>query len=210
MGKQAKASVQSGGGTQGKPAPVSKPATTAALIVEAYRALSLTSGQIGKIGEGLVYRIATLQSDGELVFYKPEDDNEGTDWIAKRRYRGADIKVQVKAREPQRPNGAVEVSIDAASLPPDDPKLVTILQFDAARPEAALICWVIPSGDFRRLSSFSAGQYQALLSPAPNARDRWVKYRHELQEIADVFTAHLDDIEKREARRLRPSRRAKP
>lgn len=204
MGNRLRQTSQSGPRGKRNLSAAGRRAAVAAAIQAAYRSLALSSGQLGKIGEGLVYNVATLQSDGELVFYTPVDDNEGTDFIVKRRYRAAVIKLQVKARESQRTTGAFEVSIRASTIPPADPKLLVVVNFAPGPPDADLTVWVIPSGDFARFASLSAGQYQALLSPSPNARDRWVKYRHEMRGIALVFLALLDEAEPREHRARRP------
>lgn len=177
---------------------VGRRAAVTAAIKAAYDSLALSSGQLGKIGEGLVYSVATLQSEGELDFYIPVDDNEGTDFIVKRRYRGADLKLQVKARKSQRPTGAFELSIRASTLPAADPKLLVVINFVPGRADSDVTVWVIPSTAFAKFASLSGGLYQALLSPAPNARDRWVEYRHEMREIAGVLMAFLEDAERRD------------
>lgn len=206
LGKRLRPITQGGLGGKRKLSAARRRAAVAAAIKAAYRSLALSSGQLGKIGEGLVYKVATLESDGELVFYTPVDDNEGTDFVVKRRYRAAVLKLQVKARESQRTTGAFEVSIRASTIPPNDPKLLVVVNFVPGRPDADLTVWVIPSAAFAKFASLSAGQYQALLSPSRTARDRWVKYRHEMREISAVFLALLDEAERGE----KPTRRPGP
>jgi len=167
----------------------------------AVRAARLTSGALGKLAENLVWEAGTLGSDGELVFYTPVADNEGTDFLVKRRHRRAVIKLQVKGRKSQRKSGAFEVSIDAATIPPSDPKSIVVVHFPDAGGGDAVTIWVIPSADFARLSSFSADQYQALLSPAPTSRDRWIGYRHRIPNLAGILGALLDEARAGRGRR---------
>ncbi len=178
----------------------------AGAIAKALRSPRLTSSQIGKICEKLVWEAAMWGSNGRIVPYPPYDDNEGTDGLLKRRYRPATIAVQVKGRLSQRPNGAFELSVDARDIPRSDPKRIVVVHLPKKGPRGQVTVWVFSSATFRRLASFSVGKYQALLSPSPTARDRWISYRRDVYELAEVFGKLLD----REARlrRLRRRRRS--
>jgi hypothetical protein len=191
-----------------KPSEARKRRLIRAAVAEAYEAVEralatrgLTSAQAGKIAEELVWKVATIQSDGDLLFYPPKVDVEGTDDIVKVAYRAADIKVQIKARVSQRATGAFELSIDVEKIPASDPKYILAIHFDLERPQDDIVIWWIPSARFRKLASRSSGQYQALLSPAPNSRDRWVKFRNELREVAAILLSAIAEEDRRQKRR---------
>jgi hypothetical protein len=153
----------------------------------------------GTIFENRVFEGLTEFSNGEIVCYRPIADVEGTDLIVKRRHQAPVLKLQIKGRTAHRRGGAIELGIPVSELPEADPKYVVVLDYHPGRAELGAFLWVIHSADFLRLSSRSVGFCKALLSPSPVARDRWVDYRYNVDDLAWVIGVLLDAAERGEA-----------
>src|ERR1700730_4296664 len=137
--------------------------------------MPLSDTQVGRAGEQLFAAIASLTSDGELEFYRPETDDDHRDLEVGRKGRLGAAYVQVKSRTAVGPDGYLRVHVDFPDRNPlDSPGFIyAILLLDRT---SIVSAWIIPSPDFNRVAEHAttgAGGLQLNFYARPAGDDRW-------------------------------------
>ena len=152
--------------------------------------MPLSDTQVGRSGEQLLAAIATLTSDGELEFYRPETDDDHRDLEVGRKGHLGAAYVQVKTRRQVGPDGYLRVHVEfPTGQPIDHPAFIyAVLLIDQTGIEAA---WLVASPDFNRLaeqSRNSAGILQLNFYAHPaNPDDRWASYRYAASQLGPAL-----------------------
>jgi hypothetical protein len=82
--------------------------------------MPLSDTQVGRAGEQLFAAIASLTSDGELEFYRPETDDDHRDLEVGRKGHMGAAYVQVKSRTQVGADGYLRVHVEFPSGVPID------------------------------------------------------------------------------------------
>lgn len=147
---------------------------------------------LGTVGEDRFFEALLVLGRGDFVCYPPRSDMEGIDFLVKRRWKAGSVAVQVKTRDYRDPHGTIPVAIDQQDLPADDPKLIVVLDYDEALARLREFCWVIPDDVYRDAATLTHGNYDILLSPKRNSRDRFVDYRYNVGDLPWVIGTYID------------------
>jgi hypothetical protein len=158
--------------------------------------MSLSDTQVGRAGEQLFAAIASLTSDGELEFYRPETDDDHRDLEVGRKGHMGAAYVQVKSRTAVGPDGYLRVHVEFPDgVPIDHPGFiyaVLLLQTTGIQ-----TTWLVPSPDFNRLaerSTTKAGTLQLNFYARADAEDRWSKHRLSPEQLGPAMLALLENI----------------
>ena len=163
--------------------------------------MPLSDTQVGRSGEQLLAAIATLTSDGELEFYRPETDDDHRDLEVGRKGHLGAAYVQVKTRRQVGPDGYLRVHVEfPTGQPIDHPGFIyAVLLIDQTGIEAA---WLVASPDFNRLaehSKNSAGTLELNFYAHPaDPADRWAAHRFQPADLGPgllVIVAALPEAE---------------
>lgn len=159
--------------------------------------MPLSDTQIGRSGEQLLAAIATLTSDGELEFYRPETDDDHRDLEVGRKGRLGAAYVQVKTRRQVGPDGYVRVHVEfPTGRPIDHPGFIyAVLLISQTGIE---IAWLVASPDFDRLAERSRATSGALhlnfyAHPA-NPEDRWAPHRFEAAALGRALLGLIASV----------------
>ena len=85
--------------------------------------MTLSDTQVGRAGEQLLAAVASLTSDGELEFYRPETDDDHRDLEVGRKGHMGAAYVQVKSRTRRRRAGPPRPRLRGARGEPPGPLL---------------------------------------------------------------------------------------
>src|SRR5260221_9535643 len=116
--------------------------------------MQLSDHQVGRAGEQLFAAIASLTSDGEFEFYRPEPDDDHRDLEVGRKGHMGAAYVQVKSRTAVGPDGYLRVHVEfPTGVPIDHPGFIyAVLLLSQTAIETT---WLVPSPDFNRLAEHS-------------------------------------------------------
>ena len=157
--------------------------------------MPLSDTQVGRAGEQLFAAIATLTSDGELEFYRPETDDDHRDLEVGRKGRMGGAYVQVKSRTAVGADGYLRVHVEfPTGKPIDHPGFIyAVLLID---PDTIETAWIVPSPDFNRLSehSMTAGALQLNFYARPQADDRWAAFRSPAPQVGPRLLQLIDAV----------------
>jgi hypothetical protein len=158
--------------------------------------MPLSDTQVGRAGEQLFAAIASLTSDGELEFYRPETDDDHRDLEVGRKGHMGAAYVQVKSRTAVGPDGYLRVHVEFPSGQPiDHPGFIyAVLLLQTTAIKAA---WLVPSPDFNRLtehSTTSGGTLQLNFYARPDKEDRWSTHRLTADRLGPALLALLDAV----------------
>ena len=155
--------------------------------------MPLSDTQVGRAGEQLFAAIASLTSDGELEFYRPETDDDHRDLEVGRKGHMGAAYVQVKSRTQVGADGYVRAHVEFPSGKPiDHPGFIyaVLLLTDTAIATA----WPIPSPDFNRIaerSTTKAGTLQLNFYARAETEDRWSKHRLTAERLGPALLGLL-------------------
>jgi len=154
--------------------------------------MPLSDTQIGRSGEQMLAAIATLTSDGELEFYRPETDDDHRDLEVGRKGHLGAAYVQVKTRRQVGPDGYLRVHVEfPGGQPIDHPGFIyAVLLISTTGIETA---WLVASPGFNRLAERSTAASGALqlnfyAHPA-NPDDRWAAHRYQPAQLGPALLA---------------------
>ncbi|MHB8588866.1 MAG: hypothetical protein ACYDA0_08455 [Candidatus Dormibacteraceae bacterium] len=140
--------------------------------------MKLSDVQAGRIGEYLLAVYAMLTSDGELVTFQVEADDDHRDLVVAAKGRNAFASLQAKACFTLGASGFVQSNATyfETSIPTDPSWIyVVVLVLDLA----PVVWWLVPAPDFNRLSS---------RAPARQGREVELHFRAHPQGT-DAFSA---------------------
>jgi len=155
--------------------------------------MALSDTQVGRAGEQLFAAIASLTSDGELEFYRPETDDDHRDLEVGRKGHMGAAYVQVKSRTQVGPDGYLRVHVEfPTGVPIDHPGFIYAILL-LTRTEIATT-WLVPSPAFNRLaerSTTKAGTLQLNFYARPEAVDNWSAHRFTAEQLGPALLALL-------------------
>jgi hypothetical protein len=141
--------------------------------------MALSDTQVGRAGEQLLAAIASLTSDGELEFYRPETDDDHRDLEVGRKGHMGAAYVQVKSRTEVGADGYFRVHVQFPDGKPiDHPGFIYALLLLGRT--GIRTAWILPSPDFNRLAErtqTSGGALQLNFYARPAEDDRWSPWR---------------------------------
>jgi hypothetical protein len=155
--------------------------------------MALSDTQVGRAGEQLFAAIASLTSDGELEFYRPETDDDHRDLEVGRKGHMGAAYVQVKSRTQVGPDGYLRVHVEfPTGVPIDHPGFIyAVLLLTNTEIKTA---WLIPSPDFNRIaerSTTKAGALQLNFYARAEAEDRWSAHRLTAERLGPALLVLL-------------------
>ena len=156
--------------------------------------MPIPKSALGTVGEDEFFELVVVLGRGDFVCYPPRADFEGNDFLVRRRHRPAALAVQVKTRDYHDKMGNLTVAVEAEALPEGDPKLVVVFEYFTETAQFGRFAWAVPDSKYRELSTLTAGKYEATLSPKSGARDRWVDYRYNREDLPWVVGFYLDQL----------------
>src|ERR1700730_9824833 len=116
--------------------------------------MPLSDTQVGRAGEQLFAAIASLTSDGELEFYRPETDDDHRDLAAGRKGHMGAAYIQVKSRTQVGADGYLRVHVEfPGGVPIDHPGFIYAVLL--LTNTAIATAWLVPSPDFNRTAERS-------------------------------------------------------
>ena len=140
--------------------------------------MALSDTQVGRAGEQLLAAIASLTSDGELEFYRPETDDDHRDLEVGRKGHMGAAYVQVKSRTEVGADGYLRVHVVfPGGKPYDDPGFIyAFLLLSKTEIETA---WILTSVDFNQTAERTTqdGALQLNFYARPGSEDRWSGWR---------------------------------
>jgi hypothetical protein len=146
--------------------------------------MALSDTQVGRAGEQLLAAIASLTSDGDLEFYRPETDDDHKDLEVGRKGHLGAAYVQVKSRTEIGADGYFRVHVVFPDGKPyDDPGF--IYAFLLLSKTGVEIAWILASPDFNRTAERSTqdGALQLNFYARPAEDDRWSGWRATAPEL---------------------------
>ena len=159
--------------------------------------MSLSDTQVGRSGEQLLAAIATLTSEGELEFYRPETDDDHRDLEVGRKGHLGAAYVQVKSRTQVGRDGYLRVHVEFPDgRPIDHPGFIyAVLLLSRTGIEAG---WIVPSPEFNRIAehtSTRAGSVQLNFYAHPaDPGDRWAACRHAAEALGPALLALVASV----------------
>lgn len=148
---------------------------------------SLTSTQIGAIGEAVVAVGLTLASGGRLAPFKPFADDDGIDLLIYDKLTKLALPVQVKSRTKFDNEKAQTVQFDVQRSTYTDQGGSYL--FAVVLDGSAMVCsWLVPMSDLRHSARSTKNKLSIVPSAKPTSNDRYTPYRrHSFEDAA----AHL-------------------
>jgi len=148
--------------------------------------MSLSDTQVGRAGEQLLAAIASLTSDGELEFYRPETDDDHKDLEVGRKGHLGAAYVQVKSRTEVGPDGYFRVHVVFPKGQPPYDQRGFIYAFLLLTRTGVDTAWILASTDFNRTAertTTSDGALQLNFYARPAEDDRWSGWRATAPEL---------------------------
>lgn len=146
---------------------------------------SLTSTQIGAIGESVVAVGLILASQGRLAPFKPFADDDGIDLLIYDKETKRVLPIQVKSRTKFDNDKAQTVQFDVQTSTFTDEggsHLLAVL-LDGADLSC---CWLIPMRDLQAAARVGKNKLTIVPSAKPTSKDRYTRYRRQsFEDIAN-------------------------
>ncbi len=155
---------------------------------------TLTSTQIGTIGEVTVAAQLMLASDGRLSPFLPFADDDGIDLIVYDKVTGISLPVQVKARTSAKLGKSDTIIFDVRRKTFSDHAgsflLAILLDMTGGR---ILRAWLIPMSELGQVARVKTQKLSITPSAKEGSRDRYTPYRcADMAEVAQRLAPYLD------------------
>lgn len=169
--------------------------------------MPLSDTQVGRAGEQLFAAIASLTSDGELEFYRPETDDDHRDLEVGRKGHMGAAYVQVKCRRQVGADGYLRVHVEFPSgVAIDHPGFIYAILL--LEPTGITVAWLVPSPAFNRLAEHSttkAGSLQLNFYARTQEEDRWAGHRLAAGQLGPALLGLLSVVPDAELPARRPA-----
>ena len=155
---------------------------------------TLTSTQVGTIGEVTVAAQLMLASGGRLSPFLPFADDDGIDLIIYDKVTGISLPVQVKARTSAKLGKSDTIVFDVGRKTFSDYAgsflLAILLDMTGGR---ILRAWLIPMSELGQVARVKTHKLSITPSAKEESRDRYTPYRcTDMAEVAQRLAAYLD------------------
>ncbi len=156
--------------------------------------MTLSTTQIGRIGENIVGAQLMLASAGRLSPFVPLADDGGVDLLVHDKVTGCSVTVQVKGRVAKDDSALGYVQFDVRTSTfrdgPDMFLLAVLLDMQQGSVQRA---WLIPMAELPAISMRKAEKLAITPSPNSASKDRYTPYRcQDMREVAERLIDHLD------------------
>ena len=163
-------------------------------IVDRPASKSITTTQIGTIGEMTVAAQLMLGSDGRFSPFLPFADDDGVDLIVYDKVTGASLPVQVKARTSAKLGKSDTILFDVRRKTFNDHEgaflLAILLDMTGGQ---ILRAWLIPMSELASVARVKAEKLSITPSAKESSNDRYTPYRcADMAEVARRLAAYLD------------------
>lgn len=165
-------------------------------------ALTLSSTQLGKIGETIVGAQLMLISSGRLTPFLPLADDDGVDLVVRDKVTGATVPLQIKCRVAKEGDtlGYTQFDVRAATFRRDAGTFLLAILMNLRNGEVER-AWLIPSAELPEIASQKADKLTITPNPSPSSQDRYTPYRcQSLQEVVERLATWLDNGRGRDLR----------
>src|ERR1700730_5696302 len=159
--------------------------------------MKLSDVQAGRIGEYLLAVYAMLTSDGELVPFHVEADDDHRDIVVAAKGKSSFASLQAKACFSLGASGFVQSNATyfASSIPSDPSWIyVVVLVLDLA----PVVWWLVPAPDFNRLTSRAPARQgrkvELHFRAHPTGKDAFAQFRAETRDIGPRLLAIIDAL----------------
>ncbi len=146
----------------------------------------LSDVQAGRIGEYLLAVYSMLTSDGELVPFQVEADDDHRDIVVAVKGKSAFVSLQAKACLSLGASGFVQsnATYSKESIPKDPSWIyVVVLVLDLA----PVVWWIVPAPDFNRLTSRAPARggrkVELHFRAYPDRQDAFSSFRTETKDV---------------------------
>lgn len=159
--------------------------------------VKLSDVQAGRIGEYLLAVYSMLTSDGELVPFHVEADDDHRDLVVAAKGKSAFASLQAKACFSLGGSGFVQSNATyfASSIPSDPSWIyVVVLVLDLA----PVVWWLVPAPDFNRLTSHAPARQgrkvELHFRAQPDGKDAFAPFRAETREVGRRLLEIIDSL----------------
>ena len=158
--------------------------------------MALSDTQVGRAGEQLLAAVASLTSDGELEFYRPETDDDHRDLEVGRKGHMGAAYVQVKSRTEVGADGYLRVHVQfPGGTAIDHPGFIYALLLLGRT--GIRTAWILASPDFNRLAErtrTATGALQLNFYARPAEDDRWSPWRGGPETVGPALLALVSAV----------------
>lgn len=142
---------------------------------------TLTTTQIGAVGESAAATGLVLASNGRLAPFKPFADDDGIDLLIYDKSTKGVIPLQVKSRTKVDNEKAQTVQFDVrkATFAEEGSSHLLAVLLDGADMSCA---WLVPMSEFKDVARESETKYAMVASAKPTSNDRFTPYRYNSTE----------------------------
>ena len=159
--------------------------------------MKLSDVQAGRIGEYLLAVYAMLTSDGALVPFHVEADDDHRDIVVAAKGKSAFASLQAKACFKLGASGFVQSNATyfATSIPSDPSWIyVVVLVLDLA----PVVWWLVPAPDFNRLTSRAPARQgrkvELHFRAHPSGKDAFAPFRTETSNVGPRLLSIIDAL----------------
>ena len=159
--------------------------------------VKLSDVQAGRIGEHLLAVYAMLTTDGELVPFQVDADDDHRDLVVAAKGRSAFASLQAKACFTLGASGFVQSNATYfASTIPADPSwiYVVVLVLDLT----PVVWWLVPAPDFNRLTSHAPArngrEVELHFRAYPDREDAFSPFRIETKDVGPRLLEIIDAL----------------
>lgn len=145
--------------------------------------MSLSSTQIGAIGENILVNAIMIASQGKLSPFQPAADDDGLDVLFFDKEAGGSAAIQLKCRTASLRNprtgvrgNAVHFEIRKATINENRQAYLVAALFNKSMTDFA-VTWLIPLLELPEIAADRGSKYVIRPSNAVNSQDRFVKFR---------------------------------
>ena len=155
------------------------------------RSNSVSTTQLGAIGEALVATQLILSSQGQLAPFTPFADDDGIDLLVYDKFSKRSQPLQIKSRskvdDPDAQTVQFDVRISTYSEEGNG-HLIAVLMHGMSI-ECA---WLIPMSELKQVARKAPGKFVVVASAKPSSNDRYSQFRHfDFDDLADALILSL-------------------
>ena len=155
---------------------------------------TLTTSQIGKVGESLAASQLMLASGGRLSPFLPLADDDGIDLVLLDKVTAAALTIQVKSRTrvDDKKAQTVEFNVRLATFAARANAYMLGLLFDETG-QGIQTAWLVPNAELEQVSNRRPDKLVLTPSAKSTSNDRYTPYR--CRSIAEVCQRLLDTLD---------------
>ena len=146
----------------------------------------------GWVSENAIVHAVARASDGAICAFRPVADTVGMDLAFASMDGTAAVAAQLKGTLTEDFAAKVFARVPEATFRPRKDRLLLVSAYSRKRRELAPKVWVMTMAEFAASSHVTGGVRHMSASPREGAKDKWVRYRYDLSELAVVVGAAVE------------------